>query len=225
MFRIKLAAFYLFRTRWWILRGCLWRPGDSDAGEWDSDSAGAGVDRVGRGLKPNTNDQLRGPRPCAGRVRHRRVSIYHLRAERQPFRMGVGDPGDGDTARARRGWASCGSCASSPPIRFAFLTSQHNGPYDALNGLTGLLFVAAVPLVWWRLGAACGLYMLANLWLPLSSGQCEGMGRYCAVLFPLLHSCPASVARGYVAVIAVSALLSHVVPRPVHDDPSDLLRG
>jgi hypothetical protein len=26
--------------------------------------------------------------------------------------------------------------------------------------------------------------MLANLWLPLSSGQYEGLGRYCAVLFP-----------------------------------------
>ena len=26
--------------------------------------------------------------------------------------------------------------------------------------------------------------MLANLWLPLSSGQYEGMGRYCSVLFP-----------------------------------------
>jgi hypothetical protein len=26
--------------------------------------------------------------------------------------------------------------------------------------------------------------MAANLWLPLSSGQYEGLGRYCAVLFP-----------------------------------------
>ena len=26
--------------------------------------------------------------------------------------------------------------------------------------------------------------MLANLWLPLSSGQYEGLGRYCSVLFP-----------------------------------------
>jgi hypothetical protein len=41
-----------------------------------------------------------------------------------------------------------------------------------------------VPFVWWRFGAAYGWFMAANLWLPLSSGQYEGMGRYCAVLFP-----------------------------------------
>jgi hypothetical protein len=39
--------------------------------------------------------------------------------------------------------------------------------------------------VWVRLGAAYGLFMAANLWLPLSSGQVEGMGRYVAVMFPL----------------------------------------
>jgi hypothetical protein len=39
--------------------------------------------------------------------------------------------------------------------------------------------------VWNRLGGASGLFMLPNLWLPLSSGEFEGLGRYCAVLFPL----------------------------------------
>ncbi|HEV2986578.1 MAG TPA: hypothetical protein VGX46_19420, partial [Vicinamibacterales bacterium] len=35
-----------------------------------------------------------------------------------------------------------------------------------------------------QLGAAYGLFMLLNLYVPLSSGVFEGMGRYCSVLFP-----------------------------------------
>ena len=46
------------------------------------------------------------------------------------------------------------------------------------------MFVVSVPFVWRRFGAGYGLFMAANLWLPLSSGQFEGLGRYCAVLFP-----------------------------------------
>ena len=36
----------------------------------------------------------------------------------------------------------------------------------------------------WRLGSPYGIFMLANLWLPLSAGEFEGLGRYCAVMFP-----------------------------------------
>jgi hypothetical protein len=53
-----------------------------------------------------------------------------------------------------------------------------------LYGVTGILFVAAVPFVWRRFGAGYACFMLLNLWLPLSSGVFEGMGRYCSVLFP-----------------------------------------
>lgn len=67
---------------------------------------------------------------------------------------------------------------------YAFLQSSSVAVYDALYGLTGLAFVLMVPVVWFRFGAAYGLYMLLNLWLPLSSGTTEGMGRYCSVLFP-----------------------------------------
>jgi hypothetical protein len=56
-------------------------------------------------------------------------------------------------------------------------------PYDLLNGLAAILFLVALPFVW-RLGSAYGIFMLANLWLPLSSGGFEGLGRYCAVMFP-----------------------------------------
>jgi hypothetical protein len=67
---------------------------------------------------------------------------------------------------------------------YAFLAGERMAPYDTLNGVAALSFALTAPFVWWRLGAAYGMFMLANLWLPLSSGQFEGLGRYCSVLFP-----------------------------------------
>ncbi len=67
---------------------------------------------------------------------------------------------------------------------YDFLTVEPNGPYDTLNGVTAMVFVAAIPFVWRRLGAAYGSFMLMNLWMPLSSGAFVGLGRYCSVLFP-----------------------------------------
>lgn len=67
---------------------------------------------------------------------------------------------------------------------YSFLLGSSVAVYDVLYGLTGLAFVLMVPVVWYRFGAAYGLYMLLNLWLPLSSGKVEGLGRYCSVLFP-----------------------------------------
>jgi hypothetical protein len=68
---------------------------------------------------------------------------------------------------------------------YAYLTTDPMAPYDALYGVTGILFALSIPLVWWKLGAGSGLYLLLNLWLPLSSGAFEGVGRYCSVLFPV----------------------------------------
>ncbi len=68
---------------------------------------------------------------------------------------------------------------------YSFLTLEHAAPYDLLNGATALGAVLAIPFVWRRFGAGYGLFMLLNLALPLSSGQFEGLGRYCSVLFPL----------------------------------------
>jgi hypothetical protein len=65
-----------------------------------------------------------------------------------------------------------------------FIATVPTARFDTLNGLAALAFVIAVPFVWVRFGTAYGLYMAANLWLPLSSGLFEGLGRYCAVLFP-----------------------------------------
>ena len=67
---------------------------------------------------------------------------------------------------------------------YQYITTDAMAPYDILNGLTGLLFVLALPLVGRRIGAVYVVHMALNLWLPLSSGVFEGVGRYCAVLFP-----------------------------------------
>jgi hypothetical protein len=67
---------------------------------------------------------------------------------------------------------------------YAYLASDPMAVYDTLYGVTALLFVAAIPFVWRRFGAAYGVFMLANLYVPLSSGTFEGLGRYCSVLFP-----------------------------------------
>jgi hypothetical protein len=67
---------------------------------------------------------------------------------------------------------------------YLYLTTDPMAVYDTLYGVTGILFVAAIPFVWRRFGAGYGLFMLLNLWLPLSSGVFEGVGRYCSVLFP-----------------------------------------
>jgi hypothetical protein len=74
-----------------------------------------------------------------------------------------------------------GQLATHP---YRYLTTDPMAVYDTLYGVTGIAFVAAVPFVWMRFGAGYGLFMLLNLWLPLSSGVFEGVGRYCSVLFP-----------------------------------------
>jgi Dolichyl-phosphate-mannose-protein mannosyltransferase len=66
----------------------------------------------------------------------------------------------------------------------AYLSTDPMAVYDTLYGVTGILFMLAIPLVWRRFGAGYGVFMLLNLWLPLSSGVFEGVGRYCSVLFP-----------------------------------------
>lgn len=67
---------------------------------------------------------------------------------------------------------------------YAYLASEPMALYDTLYGVTALLFAAAIPFVWRKLGAAYGLFMMVNLYVPLSSGAFEGLGRYCSVLFP-----------------------------------------
>lgn len=91
---------------------------------------------------------------------------------------------------------------------YEFLTGERMALYDTLNGLTGLLFVLGTPLIWYRLGSVYGIFMAANLWLPLSSGQYEGLGRYCSVLFPFFVGVAAVSSRAlFSATLVVFAML------------------
>ena len=67
---------------------------------------------------------------------------------------------------------------------YDYLSTEPMARYDTLYGITAIAFLLLTALVWVRFGAAYGGFMLLNLWLPLSSGVFEGLGRYCSVLFP-----------------------------------------
>jgi hypothetical protein len=103
---------------------------------------------------------------------------------------------------------------------YAFLAGERMAPYDTLNGVTALAFGCSVPFVWKRFGAAYGLFMLVNLWLPLSSGQYEGLGRYCSVMFPcfiwLASVRSRSVATGVVVLFAMFYTLCLALFTTIH---------
>jgi hypothetical protein len=66
-----------------------------------------------------------------------------------------------------------------------FIASEPMAPYDTLNALTAIGALLAVPFIWGRFGRGYAAIVVLGLVLPLSSGQYEGLGRYCSVLFPL----------------------------------------
>jgi hypothetical protein len=103
---------------------------------------------------------------------------------------------------------------------YQYLAGDRMAPYDTLYGITGILFVIAVPFVWMRLGAAYGLFMLLNLYLPFSSGVFEGVGRYCSVLFPafiwLATIRPGMVATGLVVVFSLFYTLGLALFTTIH---------
>ena len=179
-----VLAFYLFRTRRWLLAGAC--------------GAVATATRVPgilmwpalawiawRSAEPTRRDRLQalaGLALAAGGFAAYCFYIYQL----------TGNPFEWAATLERWGYYP-GGAPWKAPIRliqtllthpYRYLTTERMAPYDSLYGATGVLFVIAVPLVWRRFGAGYGLFMLLNLLLPLSSGVFEGMGRYCSVLFP-----------------------------------------
>jgi hypothetical protein len=68
---------------------------------------------------------------------------------------------------------------------YEFIVSERMAPYDTLNAMTAAAALAAVPFIWRRFGRGYAAIVVLGLLLPLSSGQYEGLGRYCSVLFPL----------------------------------------
>jgi hypothetical protein len=81
------------------------------------------------------------------------------------------------------GLMAVGTALVNSPI--GYLATQPMAPYDTLNASMAACALVATPFVWRRFGAAYAAIILLGLILPLSSGQTEGLGRYCSVLFPL----------------------------------------
>ena len=71
----------------------------------------------------------------------------------------------------------------SHPIEF--ISTEPMAPYATLNAMAAAGALITVPFIWDRFGRGYAAVVVLGLLLPLSSGQFEGMGRYCSVLFPL----------------------------------------
>ena len=93
----------------------------------------------------------------------------------------AGPPGGWADAMNRWGF----HLGQAPWLSLQHIFTSHQAPADALNGIVTLIALVSVPVVWWGLNGGYAIYMLAMLWLPLTSGQYDGLGRTCAVLFPM----------------------------------------
>ena len=179
-----VMTFYCFRTRRWIAGGLC--------GAVATATRVPGIMMLPalawiawRTAEPTRRDRLRafsGLVVAAAGFALYSFYIFHL----------TGNPFEWAATLQRWGYYPGGS-AWTAPLRligrlvthpYLYLTTDRMALYDTLYGTTGILFVLAVPFVWRRLGAGYGLFMAMNLWLPLSSGVFEGMGRYCSLLFP-----------------------------------------
>lgn len=68
---------------------------------------------------------------------------------------------------------------------YQFLSAEEMAPYDTLNAGMAIAVILCLPAVWRRFGTAYAAIIVLGLILPLSTGQYEGLGRYCSVLFPV----------------------------------------
>jgi hypothetical protein len=91
------------------------------------------------------------------------------------------------------------------PYRYFF--SSPIAPFELLHGIPVLIFLALTPLIFKRLGAAMGGYVLVSLLVPLSSNTLEGLGRYASVLFPaFMLAGTMTSSRALEAVLIVSVV-------------------
>ena len=194
-----LLRFYGFRTRQLGARRRRRRDRDRHARDRHHDVAGAGLDRMAVGASRRGAIASR-PRPALVLATLGFVGycayIYDL----------TGQPLLWATALTR--WGSGyhpGGAPWTAPLTlvrqllthpYVFLASSRWRSTTRLYGVTALLFAASIPFVWRRFGAAYGVFMLLNLYVPLSSGAFEGLGRYCSVLFPAFIWL-ASIRRGW----------------------------
>ena len=194
-----VLAFYAFRTRRWALGGACGAVATATRVTgilmWPS-LAWIVWRSVGRATPPDPDAPAVSPL-----ARERAAAAAALLAAAAGFAAycgfvyrETGDPFLWATALTRWGvgYHPGGSPWSAPAalVRalathpYIYLTTDPMAVYDTLYGVTALLFAVATPFVWRRFGAAYGLFMALNLYVPLSSGAFEGLGRYCSVLFP-----------------------------------------
>jgi Gpi18-like mannosyltransferase len=93
----------------------------------------------------------------------------------------AGPPGGWADAMSRWGF----HLGQAPWLSLQQLLTSHPSPAAAMNGVVTVIALASIPLVWWLLDGGYAIYMLAMLWLPLTSGKYDDLGRICALLFPL----------------------------------------
>ncbi|MBI2222279.1 MAG: hypothetical protein HYU53_13860 [Acidobacteria bacterium] len=103
------------------------------------------------------------------------------------------------------GWQPLVTVVTAMATRpYAFITGSPQAVVDLLNASAGIAALAATPFIWLRFGPAYPVLILINLYVPLSTGALEGIGRYCAVLFPFslwLATVRAPLARTAVTVV------------------------
>ena len=179
-----VLAFYAFRTRRWILGGI--------AGGLATATRPTGILmfpslawiawRTRGSARRDRVLAMLGLLLVAGGVGTYSFYVYRL----------TGNPFEWAVSISRWGYHAGGSPWTAPmqlgrrllTHPYLYLTTDKMALYDTLYGVTAIAFVAATPFVWRRFGAGYGLFMLLNLYVPLSSGVFEGFGRYCSVLFP-----------------------------------------
>jgi hypothetical protein len=91
---------------------------------------------------------------------------------------------------------------------YQYLATENMAPYDTLNAVLAAAVLLSVPVVWRRFGFAYASILVLGLILPLSSGQFEGLARYCSVLFPVPILVPSFQGETrHLGLIAGSAML------------------
>lgn len=161
-----------------------------------------------------------GGRPAAGALVRRGSALLLIPAALAAYCAYVytlsGDPLGWLSAQARWGY-SLGHPPWEQLLKLVARLSKHGlydyffvsalAPFRLFHGVVALIFLAIVPAVFKRLGVALGAYVLVSLLVPLSGNVLEGVGRYCAVLFPafmLLGSVKSQ--RAHEAILVLGSL-------------------
>lgn len=103
--------------------------------------------------------------------------------------------------------AMIGALLANP---YTYLTEVPDAPYHLLNVSAVLFALAMLPAVKRRMGWPYVLFIVMNLWLPLSSGSLEGLGRYTTVLFPLFIAIPtisSMLGRNFLLIVFASLFM------------------